>query len=161
MDIYGHNWTKLKNAKTRTKTSTIFFHLCRCQLLAFSRNVIVATYFNTFFFSQMWRVVLIRYADRGLVLDGRPNTHLLKQLHWVSFFSFASINIFHFPIQKVISGTFQETISGKVCLLQTFSLVNDVSRKTFIGAQMFPLMVNLFNLYFIFKVGADFGRCNV
>ena len=121
----------------------------------------MATYFNTFFFSQMWRVVLIRYADRGLVLDGRPNTHLLKQLHWISFFSFASINIFHFPIQKVISGTFQETISGKVCLLQTFSLVNDVSRKTFIGAQMFPLMVNLFNLYFIFKVGADFGRCNV
>ena len=25
LDIYRHNWTKLKNAKTRTKTSTIFF----------------------------------------------------------------------------------------------------------------------------------------
>ena len=112
----------------------------------------MATYFNTFLFSFIWRVVFIRYADRGLVLNGRPNTQLLKQLHWVIFTSFASINILHFPIQKVISGTFQETVSGKVCLLQTFTLVNAVSRKTFIGAQMFPFMANLFNLYFSFKV---------
>ena len=133
-----------------------FFHLCRwCQLLAFSRNVIVATYFNTFLFSFIWRVVFIRYADRGLVLGGRPNTHLLKQVHWITIASFATINILHFPIQKVISGTFQETISGKVCLLQTFTLVNDVSRKTFIGAQIFPFLVNLFNLYLSFKVGGD------
>ena len=122
--------------------------------------MIVATYFNTFLFSFIWRVVFIRYADRGLVLGGRPNTHLLKQLHWIIFTSFASINILHFPIQKVISGTFQETVAGKVCLLQTFTLVNDVSRKTFIGAQSFPFLANLFNLYFNFKVilllaGAD------
>ena len=45
--------------------------------------MIVVTYFNTFLFSFIWRVVLIRYADRGLVLDGRPNTQLLKQLYWI------------------------------------------------------------------------------
>ena len=121
--------------------------------------MIVVTYFNTFLFSFIWRVVLIRYADRGLVLDGRPNTQLLKQLYWIIFTSLASINILHFPIQKVISGTFQETISGKVCLLQTFTLVNDVSRKTFIGAQIFPFLVNLFNLYLSFKVGEGLCLC--
>ena len=57
---------------------------------------------------------MIRYSDRGLVLNGRPNTQLLKKLHWVTFISFVSINILHFPIQKVISGTFKETILGKV-----------------------------------------------
>ena len=33
---------------------------------------------------------------------------------WVTFISFVSINILHFPIQRVISGTFKETILGKV-----------------------------------------------
>ena len=56
--------------------------------------------------------------------------------------------------QKVISRNFQETISGNVCQLHTLSLVNEVSRKTFMGAQMVPFMVNFFNLYFSFKVGA-------
>ena len=67
-----------------------------------------------FFFCFIWRVVLIRYSDWGLVLNGRPNTQLLKKLHWVTFISFVSINILHFPIQRVISGTFKETILGKV-----------------------------------------------
>ena len=119
--------------------------------------MIVVTYFNTFLFSFIWRVVLIRYADRGLVLDGRPNTQLLKQLYWIIFTSLASINILHFPIQKIMSGTFRETIAGRVCILQPLNLKdweeNDsVSRKTFIGAQFFPFIVNVFNLYFSFKV---------
>ena len=99
------------------------------------------------------------YSDRGLVLNGRPNTQLLKKLHWIIFATFVSINILHFPIVKVMSGTFQETISGKVCLLQTFTMVNEVSRKTFMGAQMAPFIVNLFNLYLSFKVGAGVVYC--
>ena len=121
----------------------------------------VVTYFNTFFFCFIWRVVLIRYSDRGLVLNGRPNTQLLKKLHWLIFTSFACINILHFPIQKVFSGTFQETISGKVCLLQTFTLVNEVSRKTFIGAQMLPFLVNFTNIYFSHKVRVRLFAPNV
>ena len=126
-------------------------------MLAFSRNIVVVTYFNTFFFCFIWRVVLIRYSDRGLVLNGRPNTQLLNKLHWVTFTSFVSINILHFPIQKIMSGTFRETIAGRVCILQPLNLKdweeNDsVSRKTFIGAQFFPFIVNVFNLYLSFKV---------
>ena len=100
--------------KGKTSNFNNIFHFCRCQLLAISRNIVVATYYNTFFFCFIWRVVLIRYSDRGLVLNGRPNTQLLNKLHWVTFISFVSINILHFPIQKVISGTFKETILGKV-----------------------------------------------
>ena len=115
-----------------------FFHFWWCQLLALSRNIVVVTYFNTFFFCFVWRMVFIRYSDRGLVLNGQPNTLLLKKLHWIIFTTFVSISIAHYPIQKIISGTFQETIAGKVCLLQTFTLENEVSRKTFIGAKRFP-----------------------
>ena len=53
---------------------------------------------------------------------------------------------------KVISGTFEETISGKVCLLQTFTLVNRVSRKTFMGSHTFLFLVNFMNIYFSYKV---------
>ena len=93
------------------------------------------------------------YSDRGLVLNGRPNTQLLKKLHWIIFATFVSINILHFPIVKVMSGTFQETISGKVCLLQTFTMVNEVSRKTFVGAQTFIFLVNSFTIFWAFRVG--------
>ena len=151
----------LYSSKRKTSNFNNIFHFCRCQLLAFSRNIVVATYYNTFFFCFIWRVVLIRYSDRGLVLNGRPNTQLLNKLHWVTFTSFVSINILHFPIQKVISGTFEETISGKVCLLETFTLVNEVSRKTFMGAQMFPFIVNLFNIYWSYKVRPTFFTTKV
>ena len=51
-----------------------FLHLCWCQLLGISRNVCVATYFNTFLLSFIWRVVFIRFADRGLVVGGQQYT---------------------------------------------------------------------------------------
>ena len=95
----------------------------------------------------------LMYSDRGLVLNGQPNTQLLKKLHWIIFATFVSINILHFPIVKVMSGTFQETISGKVCLLQTFTMVNEVSRKTFVGAQTFIFLVNSFTIFWAFRVG--------
>ena len=112
----------------------------------------VATYFNTFLLSFIWRVVFVRFADRGLVVGGQQYTSLLKQIHWLSFFPLAFISIFHFPVQKIISGTYEETIAGSVCTLQGLSLVNEVSRKTTIGSQWYPHMANVFNLYFSYKV---------
>ena len=112
----------------------------------------VAAYFNTFLLSFIWRVVFIRFADRGLVVGGQLYTSLLKKIHWIFFIPIAFISIFHFPIQKIISGTYEETISGSVCTLQCLSLVNEVSRKTTIGSQWYPHMANVFNLYFSYKV---------
>ena len=79
-------------------------------------------------------------------------TGLLKQIHWLIFLPIAFISLFHFPVQKIISGTYQETISGRVCTLQTLSLANEVSRKTTIGSQWYPHIANVFNLYFSYKV---------
>ena len=80
-------------------------------------------------------------------------TGLLKQIHWLVFLPLTLISICHFPVQKIISGTYQETIAGRVCTLQTLSLVNEVSRKTLIGAQWYTHIANIFNLYFSYKVG--------
>ena len=80
------------------------------------------------------------------------STGLLKQIHWLIFLPIAFISLFHFPVQKIISGTYQETISGRVCTLQTLSLANEVSRKTTIGSQWYPHIANVFNLYFSCKV---------
>ena len=59
---------------------------------------------------------------------------------------------FQVQVQKIISGTYQETIAGRVCTLQTLSLVNEVSRKTLIGAQWYTHIANVFNLYWSYKV---------
>ena len=59
---------------------------------------------------------------------------------------------FQVQVQKIISGIYQETIAGRVCTLQTLSLVNEVSRKTLIGAQWYTHIANVFNLYWSYKV---------
>ena len=41
------------------------------------------------------------------------HTGLLKQIHWLILVSFILISYFHFPIQKLISGTYQEKYTEK------------------------------------------------
>ena len=55
---------------------------------------------------------------------------------------------------------YQETIAGRVCTLQTLSLVNEVSRKTLIGAQWYTHIANVFNLYWSHKVHS-FRKLNI
>ena len=53
-----------------------------CQILLLSRSTIVSLYFNTMLFNFLFRVLLILYADRGLVCDGKPNLLLFRRLYW-------------------------------------------------------------------------------
>ena len=43
--------------------------------------------------SKMLRYLMIDYADRGLVLNGRPNLHLFNQLYWILFCTYTAILI--------------------------------------------------------------------
>ena len=109
-------------------------------------------------YTQYTGNILVRFPNRLVDFPFLPAAQsvtfpgLLKQIHWLLFLPIAFICLFHFPIHKIISGTYQETISGRVCTLQPLSLVNEVSRKTTIGSQWYPHIANVFNLYFSYKV---------
>ena len=99
-----------------------------CQVLALQRNLVNTAYFQTFFFNCVWRVVHIRFADRGLVAGGKPNVRLLGHLYWITFATFLSIFYSSFPLQKIFSGTFQQTNAGRVCLGQRWFNVKKCSK---------------------------------
>jgi hypothetical protein len=99
----------------------------RCQILLILRLSITLCYAYTFLFNILFRMILILFADRGLVAEGRPNlqlfhqvatvctAHLLfHQLYWVIFCAFFTQSIINFPILPIIRGTFSGTILGKV-----------------------------------------------
>ena len=69
----------------------------------------------------MLRYLMIDYADRGLVLDGRPNLHLFNQLYWILFCTYTAILIGLFPITVMVRGDFTDMIKARVCLLKDFN----------------------------------------
>ena len=68
-----------------------------CQLQQFARVAIMSAYFFTFFFNFVFRTVLIRFSDRGLVLDGKPNLRLFHRLYWTIFLAFFLLLVILFP----------------------------------------------------------------
>ena len=53
-------------------------NFCTCLFLG-----LLVLFSNTALFSLIFRAVLIRFAHRGLVLQGQPNLRLFDQLFWV------------------------------------------------------------------------------
>ena len=54
--------------------------LMLCQLLQLLRQVVANVYAVTLFFNFFFRVILIRFSDRGLVVDGKPDLALFNQV---------------------------------------------------------------------------------
>ena len=54
--------------------------LMLCQLLQLLRQVVANVYAVTLFFNFFFRVILIRFSDRGLVVDGKPELALFNQV---------------------------------------------------------------------------------
>ena len=54
--------------------------LMLCQLLQLLRQVVANVYALTLFFNFFFRVILIRFSDRGLVVDGKPELALFNQV---------------------------------------------------------------------------------
>ena len=78
------------------------------------KSTITCLYFNTFMFSLVFRNVLIRFADRGLVVDGKPHLRLFRQIYWVVFWAFFITTVTHFPILALLRGTFTHYIQARV-----------------------------------------------
>ena len=98
-----------------------------CQTYHLCLNSLISLYFYTFLFSFLFRTVLIRYSDRGLVSGGKPNLRLFEQLYWLLLSAFVSLGIILFSVVKYLKGDYPLTTYGNICLEQP--LENDTRMK--------------------------------
>jgi hypothetical protein len=125
--------------------------LLACKLLHISHHTITSLFLNTLFFSFLFRVVLIRFAERGLVVRGRLNLKLFDQLYWTIFWAFFVIGINMFPLSRLARGSYDSSTLGRVCLLRTLQ-PDEEAVKGRISALVFPCIAEFFNQYLSHKV---------
>ena len=66
--------------------------------------------------------MLIRFAERGLVLNGRPNLQLFNQLFWTILVSYYAIGICMAPPYSLFSTkSFHYAFGTKVCLARSIA----------------------------------------
>ena len=123
-----------------------------CAALILVRNVVPQVYLVAMIFNLVFRSLIIFYADRGLVKDGKPNLELLRKLFWLVVVAFLLVGLTIFPINPLVLGTFpRDGIDGRICLLRDTSpeLVDKVE-----GARVRKLVyisfmsLDIFNLFY-------------
>ena len=133
--------------------------LVACEVLYICSSVITIVYTDCFLFSLVFRWVLIKFPDRGLVTQGRPNLGLFNQLYWIAFgscfFFFFSI----FVAVPLVTGTFEHSNFGRKCMIHP--LVNDTEgANRLIINDIFYLIFSAYTLMIRFKVNKYFsGVC--
>ena len=129
--------------------------LLSCIVIKTCQTVLVCCYFYTFVFSLIFRAVLIRFSDRGLVVQGRPNLALFQQLYWIVFAAFFCLGIFLHPIVPIMRGTFEDVTQGRICMLRPIEAVNynDNSSAPSYLIPVFPAAIAaVYSQYFSYKV---------
>ena len=81
-----------------------------CAALILVRNVVPQVYLVAMIFNLVFRSLIIFYADRGLVKDGKPNLGLLRKLFWLVVVAFLLVGLTIFPINPLVLGTFPSTL---------------------------------------------------
>ena len=123
-----------------------------CAAIILVRNVVPQVYLVAMIFNLVFRSLIIFYADRGLVKDGKPNLELLRKLFWLVVVAFLLVGLTIFPINPLVLGTFpRDGIDGRICLLRDTSpeLVDKVE-----GARVRKLVyisfmsLDIFNLFY-------------
>ena len=76
---------------------------------------------NTFSPSLMFRFLLIRFADRGLVVKGNPDLKLFNQIYWTFFGALHCIALFQ-PFSFIIQGQLQN--SDNRCDILPIEVIN-------------------------------------
>ena len=128
-----------------------------CQNLYVAHFFLIVTFSNTAVFSLTFRSVLVRFADRGLVLQGKPNLKLFRQLFWLILIPYCCIGLMMAPLFSIIKGTFTDAITAKICILSPGVKENSYRDSKEIMEQAFvPMIVPLLNLvycqYWAYKV---------
>ena len=116
-----------------------------CQNLYIAHFLLHVIFFNTAFFSHTFRTVLIRFPDRGLVLQGRQNLKLFNQLFWLILIPYCFIGIMMAPLASIISGGFTQVFVAKICIL---SPNFDEDPKSIVTQSIVPLIIPLLNLIY-------------
>ena len=123
---------------------------CKCQLLLYF--CLQVLFENSATFNIVFRAVLIRFPQRGLVHQGRPNLNLFNQLFWVILIPYCTIGIIMSPLKSFFDGQFSKVFRAKICLLQP---VSDFSSQLFvkqnISPMIFPIIAIAFCRYWQFK----------
>ena len=117
-----------------------------CHTLQLARWSIIVVYFNTMYFNFLFRMILIRFADRGLVVKGKPELVLFRQLYWVVFAAFFTLGIFTYPVLQIIRGTFLQSTQARVCLFKPI-LADEEGIKGRILSLVYPCVAEVFNQY--------------
>ena len=99
-----------------------------CKILLISRHAIVSFYSLTIFFNFLFRAILILFSDRGLVVRGRPELTLFRQLYWTVFWAFfCSVFIRYVYTDSQISvAPFTRSFVGNVCLQRSLPATADI-----------------------------------
>ena len=92
--------------------------LVGCTVVLFCQNILISCHFFNLFFSLLFRMILICFSDRGLVVKGRQNILLFNKLYWTVFGTFFCLGflLFHIPHAR---GTFEDSLQTKICMLMT------------------------------------------
>ena len=88
-----------------------------CTALVVLRNSLVVLFYNTCVAGVLFRFLIIRYADRGLVVKGNTNLVLFNQLYWTFFGAFCCLGLAE-PFVEIFQGTFGSL--NKICVLLPF-----------------------------------------
>ena len=119
-------------------------------LLLTTRFTIAHLFNHTFFFSFLFRTVLIRFADRGLVDKGRPNIGLFNKLFWTILLTYCCYALMMVPVLVIIKGKFNKALLPKICLLRPYK--NDDFTTHHLVPMIFPLIIMFVCKYLTFKV---------
>ena len=104
-------------------------------------------------------MILIRFSDRGLVMHGRPNLVLFKQLYWTVLGTFFCLGSPLFTLLPLMRGTFEENIQSQICMLLYLEQSRDMTRNLLIQV-MFSCMFIIYNSVISYKVKKFiFGIC--
>ena len=89
-----------------------------CKILLVSRHIIIDFYSFTLFCNFVFRVVLILYSDRGLVVRGCPELTLFRRLYWTVFWAFFCLGLFNhvYSSSKISVDPFTGSTVGNICL---------------------------------------------
>ena len=121
---------------------------CKFRLtLYFALYVLFA---NSALFNIVFRMVLIRFPQRGLVNQGQPNLRLFNQLFWVILVPYCCIGIVMFPINSIIRGTFPNGFRAKICLSQPVFEENIVAQN--IVPMISQFLWSIFSWYSTYKI---------
>ena len=118
-----------------------------CQNLYIAHFFLLVLFLNTALFSHTFRTVLIRFPDRGLVFQGRPNLKLFNQLFWLILIPYCCIGIMMAPLLSIMSGRFTQVFVAKICILSpSFKEASNHDPKKIMTHHIVPLIVPFLHL---------------